>query len=166
MPTPPNPAFSLASQHRVRPGVTSDALVLDAWLQTIAPLPVPAARARRLMLDSMLAQGGQGVCLLVEGPDGVHACLPVALIHSLSFAGLTACATEWWTTPGASHASGAWLVACLETLADWCRAHGIRQILLAPALVDGSAGVAPPGLSPHASGMWHRQVPPAAKTLG
>lgn len=166
MPTPSDPDLPAASQYRVRPGVTSDAPALDAWLQAIHPLPVPLSRARRLMLEDLLAQGGRGVCLIVEGTAGVQACLPAALIHSLSLAGLAVCATEWWTVPAAPHDGGAWLAACCETLADWCRAHGIRHILLAPALIAADTGAPPAGFGAHASGMWHQAVAPTAKRLG
>ena len=54
------------------------------------------------------------------------------------------------------------LRACLDTLADWCRAHGIRHVLLAPGL----AGDAPTGFSRHTSGFWHRVLAPAPKILG
>ncbi|WP_354687717.1 hypothetical protein [Cupriavidus necator] len=142
--------------------------MLDAWLAAVRPLPVPAARARRLMLDELLAQSGRGICLIAHGPapDDVLACLPVALVPSLGFAGLAACAMEWWVRPGLSPAAGRdCLERCCDTLADWGRAHGIRHALLAPGVVTGHGGP-PPGFGPHGSGMWHRSLVPAAKVLG
>lgn len=142
--------------------------MLAAWLDGVQPVPVPAARARRLMLDELLAQSGRGICLIAHGaaPDDVLACLPVALVPRLDCAGLAACATEWWVRPGLPpEASRICLQACCDTLADWGRAHGIRHALLAPGLVTGHAGP-PVGFSPHGSGLWHRSLVPAAKVLG
>ncbi|WP_454736870.1 hypothetical protein [Cupriavidus necator] len=159
---------SPAPQGLVRLGLGADAAMLDAWLDAVQPLPVPAARARRLMLDELLAQSGRGICLIAHGaaPDEVLACLPVALVPSLGFAGLAAVATEWWVRAGLSPETGrACLDLCCDTLADWGRAHGIRHALLAPALVTRTGGP-PPGFSPHGSGMWHRSLVPAAKVLG
>lgn len=152
----------------VRAGQSADGAMLDAWLAAVQPLPVPAARARRLMLDELLAQSGRGICLIVHGvaPDNVLACLPVALVPSLELAGLAALATEWWVRPGLNaDTARACLNASCDTLADWGRAHGIRHALLAPAL-PGAHGGAPPGFAPHASGMWLRSLVPAAKVLG
>ncbi len=115
------------------------------------------------MLDGLLAQSGQGVCLLVDaGGGGITACLPVALHPSLAFGGLTACVTEWWFDAAALGTQAGCLNACLATLADWCRAYGIRHILLAPAL----AADQPSGFVRDASGLWHRSLSPAPKTLG
>ncbi|MDK2659766.1 hypothetical protein [Cupriavidus consociatus] len=158
----------LPPQWWVRAGQSTDGAMLEAWLAAVQPLPVPAARARRLMLDELLAQSGRGICLLAHGatPDDVLACLPVALVPSLELAGLAALVTEWWVRPGLG---GGMVRACLDascdTLADWGRAHGIRHALLAPALA-GAHGGAPPGFAPHASGMWLRNLVPAAKVLG
>jgi hypothetical protein len=115
------------------------------------------------VLEALLAQAGQGACLLAMNECGeIAACLPVALVPSLEFGGLVACATEWWASGAVSPGSGCF-EACLVTLADWCRAHGIRHVLLAPGL----AGDAPPaGFARHASGLWHRVLAPAPKTLG
>jgi len=143
---------------QVRPGTSADADVLDAWLQVRQPLPVPAARARRVMLAALLAQGGQGLCVIAEATDGTRACLPVSLAANLSLHGQACCVTEWWGDP----ADGSALEACLALLADWCRAHGVRHVLLAPGLSSAS----PPGFALHASGMWHLAVAPAAKVLG
>ncbi|CAG9173922.1 hypothetical protein LMG23992_02577 [Cupriavidus laharis] len=166
---PSHPAASHPSesfpQHQVRLGTSADAPRLDAWLQAAAPLPVPAARARRLVLEGLLAQSGQGVCLLAATSGGdIAACLPVALLPSLALGGLVACATEWWAdaaaVPGVSDNR---LEACLATLAEWCRAHGIRHILLAPGLADDTP---PAGFARHANGLWHRNLAPAPKVLG
>ncbi|AQV96064.1 hypothetical protein BJN34_19510 [Cupriavidus necator] len=158
-----------APQGLVRLGLGADAAVLEAWLDAVQPLPVPAARARRQMLDDLLAQSGRGICLLAcdaQAPHGLLACLPVTLLPSLELAGLAACATEWWVRAGLdAAASRTCLAACCATLADWGRAHGIRHALLAPALVAGHGG-APPGFSLHGNGMWHLGLVPAAKVLG
>jgi hypothetical protein len=155
------PSSESFPQHQVRLGVRADAPALDAWLQAAMPLPVPAARARRLVLEGLLAQSGQGACLLAMHEDDIAACLPVALVPSLEFGGLVACATEWWPSDAAVSGSGC-LGACLATLADWCRAHGIRHILLAPGLAQD----APTAFTRHHSGLWHRLLVPAPKTLG
>lgn len=166
---PPDRPGAPAPQGLVRLGLGADAAMLVDWLDAIRPLPVPAARARRLMLDDLLAQSGRGICLLAcdaQAPHDLLACLPVALLPSLELAGLTACATEWWVRPGLdAGASRTCLASCCATLADWGRAHGIRHALLAPALAAGHGG-APPGFSLHGNGMWHRSLVPAAKVLG
>ncbi|WER45928.1 hypothetical protein CupriaWKF_16915 [Cupriavidus sp. WKF15] len=161
---PASPQYSeLFPQHQVRLGVSADARVLDAWLQAAVPLPVPAARARTLVLEGLLAQTGQGACLLATREGGeIVACLPVALVPSLELGGRVACAMEWWS-PNAAAAGPGGLDACLATLADWCRAHGIRHVLLAPGLASETP---PAGFARHASGLWHRVLVPAPKTLG
>ncbi|QUN28328.1 hypothetical protein KB879_30645 [Cupriavidus sp. KK10] len=168
-PAVPDRPDAPAPQGLVRLGLGADAAMLEAWLDTVQPLPVPAARARRLMLDDLLAQSGRGICLLVgeaQAPHNLLACLPVALLPSLELAGLAACGIEWWVRPGLDGGSRrACLEACCATLADWGRAHGIRHALLAPGLVAGHGG-APPGFRPHGNGMWHRSLVPAAKVLG
>jgi len=163
----PNPESPLP-QHQVRLGVTNDAPSVDAWLQAIQPLPVPGARSRRLVLEGLLAQSGQGACLLVETSKSdetamIAACLPVALVPSLSLGGLVACATEWWTASAEAGQGDAWISACCNVLAEWCRAHGIRHILLAPRLPRGGP---PAGFALQASGFWLRSLVPAAKALG
>ncbi|MDQ0142849.1 hypothetical protein [Cupriavidus necator] len=154
---------------RVRLGQGADAALVANWLDQLQPLPVPAARARALMLGDLLGQSGRGICLLACGaPDreGLLACLPVALLPSLELAGLAACASEWWVRPGLDAATQrACLEACCAMLADWGRAHGIRHALLAPGLVTGHGG-APPGFRLQGNGMWHRSLAPAAKALG
>jgi hypothetical protein len=88
------------------------------------------------------------------------------LLPSLEFAGLAACASEWWERQGLEVATRrAGFDACCATLAEWGRAHGIRHALLAPGLVAGHGG-APPGFSLHGNGMWHCPLVPAAKALG
>ncbi|TPQ39486.1 hypothetical protein C2U69_11965 [Cupriavidus pinatubonensis] len=168
MPSDPasSPQSQSSPQYQVRLGTSADASALDAWLQAAAPLPVPVARARRLVLEGLLAQSGQGACLLADAEGGgFAACLPVALHPSLAFGGLTACATEWWLDVAAVGTQSGCLEACLATLADWCRAHGIRHILLAPALAANTPS-GPSGFVRHASGLWHRGLSPAPKALG
>ncbi|SOZ36561.1 hypothetical protein [Cupriavidus neocaledonicus] len=168
-PTVPQAGGHVAPQVLVRLGQGADAAPVTDWLDRIRPLPVPAARARQLMLGELLAQSGRGVCLLAsDAPDsgGLLACLPVALLPSLELAGLAACASEWWVRPELDAATRrACLEACCATLADWGRAHGIRHALLAPGLVAGHGG-APPGFRLHGNGMWHASLVPAAKVLG
>lgn len=165
-----NPPFSPAPQALVRIGTPADAATLDAWLALRAPLPVPEARARALSLEALLAQAGQGICLIAGdgasaegGTAMVRALLPVTLIHSLSTGGRVALATEWWTSPEDDGA--AWLAACSDVLADWCRAHGIRHAMLAPGLVAHGAAM-PPGFAVAPDGLLHRSLVPSAKRLG
>jgi len=158
----------------VRVGAAADAALLDAWLTARAPLPVPEARARRLSLEALLAQGGHGICLIAEqeargepGPRAVQALLPVTLVHSLSTGGRAALAIEWWAPPAADAAAGPapkWLAACCGVLADWCRAHGIRHALLAPGLVPDRHP--PAGFAAGSDGLWHRCLVPTPKRLG
>ncbi|MGO4304713.1 hypothetical protein [Cupriavidus sp. RAF12] len=178
---PSRSPISPMAQHWVRPGLTTDAPLLDAWLMTLAPLPVPEARARRVALEALLVQGGHGLCLMVgegksdvDGTTSVRALLPVSLVHSLSTGGRAAFASEWWTTAelgteGNGDKKGAkasdWLVACCDMLADWCRAHGIRHVLLAPGVV-ADVGTVPPGFVAGPDGLWHRSLVPAPKILG
>ncbi|SOY90327.1 hypothetical protein [Cupriavidus taiwanensis] len=170
-PATPDVGGAVAPQLHVRLGQGADAGLVSDWLERLQPLPVPAARARQLMLGELLAQSGRGICLLaclpVPSPDGgLVACLPVALLPSLELAGFAACASEWWVRPELDAATRrACLEACCATLADWGRAHGIRHALLAPGLAAGHGG-APPGFSLHANGMWHGSLAPAAKVLG
>jgi hypothetical protein len=159
----------IETQRWVRPGVTADAESLDAWLMARAPLAVPDARARRLALDALLEQGAHGICLMA-GTDTVRELLPVTLIHSLSTGGRVAIVTEWWPPQvhdGADSAGSAdqWLGECCAVLADWCRAHGIRHIFLAPGLVADPAHV-PEGFVRGAEGLWRRNLVPVAKQLG
>lgn len=171
----PSP-HSSRPQGLVRVGTHADAALIDAWLMACAPLSVPEARARRLSLDALLAQGGQGLCLIdsapaeaenpsgVEIPNTVHGLLPVTLIHSLSTGGRVALAAEWWG-PRDAAASAASLAACCDVLADWCRAHGIRQVRLAPGLLADSSA-APRGFTQGADGLLHRSLMPTPKQLG
>lgn len=162
-------------QYQLRVGVSADGPAIDGWLNARAPLPVPEARARRLSLDALLEQGGHGICLLGgctsavrEGGDSLEAdaalaCLiPVTLVHSLSLGGRVAMAAEWW--PPAADATG-WLDAASQLLADWCRAHGIRHIRLAPGLVADASGP-PEGFARDADGLWLRSLIPTPKRLG
>jgi len=170
--------FPLSSrpQGLVRVGTSADAALIDAWLMARAPLPVPEARARRLSLDALLAQGGQGLCLIDSAtadagnppgeasPNSVHGLLPVTLIHSLSTGGRVALATEWWG-PADAAVSAASLAACCDVLADWCRAHGIRQAWLAAGLLADPAAT-PRGFTLEADGLLHRGLVPTPKQLG
>lgn len=155
--------------YAIHVGVSADGPAIDAWLDARAPLPVLEARARRLSLDALLEQGGHGICLIgggtstVRDPHETVACLlPVTLVHSLSLGGRVAMAAEWW--PPADDAPG-WLDALCQTLADWCRAHGIRHIRLAPGLVT-DASRAPQGFRLDADGLWLRSLVPTPKRLG
>ncbi|RZT29555.1 hypothetical protein [Cupriavidus agavae] len=158
----PSPFSSpLPAQHWVRVGVGADAAMLDAWLMARAPLAVPEARARRLSLEALLAQGGQGLCLVggtTAVPEAVECLLPVPLIHSLGTGGRLALVSEWWGPQ-------ARLAPCLDELADWCRAHGIRAIAVAPGLA-GEGGAPAPGYERDGSGLWLRSLVPTAKRLG
>lgn len=146
---------------------SADADRLDAWLAVWRPLPVPEARARRLSLEALLAQGGQGVCVTCELTDGtnpVRMLLPATLVHDLAHAGRVAMVADWWCDAGAGDVAREGFAACLALLADWCRAHGIRHILAAPALL--SEAEAPQGFVRDASGLWRRDCMPTAKRLG
>lgn len=105
-----NPSESTPPQRWVRPAVTKDAPVVDAWLMRRAPLGVPEARARRVSLDALLDQGSHGICLL-GGTNAVRdnlACLmPVTLIHSLSTGGRIAMVAEWWPPVSSSDSTDA-----------------------------------------------------------
>lgn len=159
-------------QYQIRVGGSADGPAIDAWLNARAPLPVPEARARRLSLDALLEQGGHGICVLGVGTNAVRepgeadtalACLtPVTLVHSLSLGGRVAMVAEWWP-PGADAAG--WLEATCQLLADWCRAHGIRHIRLAPGLVADAARP-PRGFQRDADGLWLRSLIPTPKRLG
>lgn len=171
----PSP-LSSRPQGLVRVGTSADAALIDAWLMAHAPLAVPEARARRLSLEAVLAQGGQGLCLIdgtaadagnpsgEASPNSVRGLLPVTLIHSLSTGGRVALAAEWWG-PADLAASAASLAACCDVLAEWCRAHGIRQVWLAPGLLADPTA-APRGFAPGADGLLHRSLVPTPKQLG
>ena len=62
-------------------------------------------------------------------------------------------------------ASAASLAACCDVLAEWCRAHGIRQVWLAPGLLADPTA-APRGFAPGADGLLHRSLVPTPKQLG
>ncbi|WP_454723815.1 MULTISPECIES: hypothetical protein [Cupriavidus] len=154
---------------RVRLAAAADAGRLDAWLQAAQPLPVAAARARQALVESLLARPERGACVVAEGMAGeggpaLLGCLPATLVPHLGLGGLAAFAAEWWTLPGAG-AQDAALLACCGLLADWCRAHGVRHLLLAPALLAAPRAAAA-GFVPHAGGLWHRSLAPAHKHLG
>jgi hypothetical protein len=146
----------------------ADAGMLCTWLQSRQTLPITAARARQALVESLLARPERGVCVLAmsEGtpPPQLLGCLPVVLVPHLELSGLAALATEWWTAAAVAQEDAALLVACCDLLADWCRAHGVRHLLLAPALLGAPQAAA--GFVAHASGLWHRNLSPAPKILG
>jgi len=175
---------------RVRLAVAADAGRLDAWLQAAQPLPVAAARARRALVESLLARPERGACVVAEaaaegaadtvasdvaaageGGAALLGCLPATLVPHLGLGGLAAFAAEWWMPPVAGDDAqsaardAALLLACCGLLADWCRAHGVRHLLLAPALLTAPQAAAA-GFGPHAGGLWHRGLAPAHKHLG
>ncbi|MDT6962204.1 hypothetical protein QTN24_11920 [Cupriavidus sp. SZY C1] len=166
MSTPSDVSPSHQVPYRVHPATGADGPLLDAWLQARAPLPVPEARARRLSLDALLAQGGEGLCLVGRTSSGQPVCLmPVTLVHSLALGGRVAMVAEWWPPADPAEAAEAWRDACCAELADWCRAHGIRHIRLAPTLV-ADAAQAPDGFRRDADGLWTRSLLPTPKQLG
>lgn len=145
----------------VRPAVAADLPLLSSWLDRARPLPVPAQRGRQLLLASQLSRPEQGGCLLCEAGGRLVGCLSFNVVPCLAQGGLAALALEWWHD-GADAAPA--LAASCAMLADWCRAHGIRQLLLAPALVDAAAP--PQGFAVDASGLWCRMLVPSYKRLG
>lgn len=169
----PSPTSSATSSDRASPAPllrvaeSADADRLDAWLAVWRPLPVPESRARRLALEALLAQSGQGVCVMREAADGtnpVRALMAATLIHHLTLAGRVAMVADWWCDMPGSEAARESFDACIGLLADWCRAHGIRHLLAAPTLLPEAE--APQGFVRDASGLWRRDCMPAAKLLG
>ncbi|CAG9175015.1 hypothetical protein [Cupriavidus pampae] len=159
--------MSSLPQYAPRLAQSHDANRLDVWLAALRPLPVPDARARRLALEALLAQGGQGACVMIDSSDGtmtVQALLPVTLVHSLLHAGRVAMVTEWWCAAANPASASSQFDACVALLDDWCRAHGIRHVLAAPALLSGSDPAT--GFMRDTSGLWRRDCVPAAKSLG
>ncbi|WP_423195348.1 MULTISPECIES: hypothetical protein [unclassified Cupriavidus] len=161
------------AQRWVRLAETTDAALLDDWLAMLRPLPVPEARARRLALAALLAQGGQGLAVMA-GTDAVQALMPATLVHDLSHAGRVAMVADWWcaesaalpaasVAPDRSPAPPGWFACCANLLADWCRAHGIRHLLIAPALIPDAARTDAYQRDP--SGLWRRDCMPAPKAL-
>ncbi|MDF3834487.1 hypothetical protein P3W85_16215 [Cupriavidus basilensis] len=167
-PSPPDTPVSTVSpaspQALIRLAGTADSETLCAWLQSRQPLPVAATRARQALVEGLLARPERGACVLAEAAAGLVGCLPVALVPHLGLAGLAALATEWWDD-GTPSQDAAVLLACCDLLADWCRAHGVRHLLLAPGLLAASQAAAA-GFLPQAGGLWHRNLSPAPKTLG
>ena len=120
------------------------------------------------MIVPMIAPSyGQAVLAVAGGAAAPRlvGCLPVALVPHLQLSGLAALAVEWWVGAEAAQEDPAVLLACCDLLADWCRAHGVRHMLLAPALLAGSQADSA-GFVAHAGGLWHRNLTPAPKTLG
>jgi hypothetical protein len=145
----------------IRIATPADAAALADWMQAAWPLPPLAARGRRAMLDHLLARPEQGACVVALSDDRPCACLPALLAPHLGLHGLVAQVGEWWAEARELHESGACFQACVAALAEWCAAHGIRHVLLAPELpVMGD------GLSRHASGLWHVEIAPSPKSLG
>lgn len=163
------PALPAGPQALVRLATPADAGPLCAWLQSRQALPVAAARARDALVENLLARPERGTCVLaVAGAAAAPrlvGCLPVALVPHLQLSGLAALAVEWWVGAEAAQVDPAVLLACCDLLADWCRAHGVRHMLLAPALL-GRSEAASAGFVAHAGGLWHRNLTPAPKTLG
>lgn len=180
-PTPPTyanvrltPATAPAATH-VRLAGPADAPGLASRLQRARPLPVAAQRARAAALEDLVAKPERGACLVAERSAEVVGVLPVVLFPSLGQAGLVAFASEWWPLEASDgglplvHQDGAVLASCLEALADWCRVHGVRRLLLAPGL-HGCLQPAVPAVAARYrlghDGLWCRELEPAAKQLG
>ncbi|WP_459569092.1 hypothetical protein [Cupriavidus sp. 8B] len=165
-PIPSSPEFAIPPAS-IRLAGTADAQSLGAWLQSRHALPVPAARARQVLLEGLLARPERGACVVAQDSAGADllGCLPVTLMPHLELAGLAALATEWWAGDVPVDRGAAMLLDCCGLLADWCRAHGVRHLLLAPALLAAPQAAAA-GFEPHASGLWHRNLSPATKMLG
>lgn len=146
----------------VRPAVAADFPLLLSWLDRTRPLPVPEQRGRQLLLASQLSRPEQGGCLLCEAGERLVGCLSFSVVPCLAQGGLAALALEWWHDDAGREAAPALAASC-AMLSDWCRAHGIRQLLLAPALVDADAP--PAGFAVDASGLWCRFLVPSHKRL-
>lgn len=147
----------------VRQAVANDAARLADWLDAGAPLPELARRHRRAMLDTMLSRPEAGPCVLAEQGGVPQGLLTVQLAPRLDLAGLAAVVGEWWCLRGA-HESGAMLTLCCDWLADWCRAHGVRHLLVS-AEVAGQAEALTAATRPAACGLRHRDLAPAVKQL-
>lgn len=139
----------------------ADADRIASWLHSLSPLPALASRQRLALLQQMLERPETGPCLLLTASDQLLACVIARLIPRLDLAGLSLCVTEYWALP-ASHESGAIHTLFREWLSDWCRAHGVRHLLLPPALAAG-AGMADPAAP---QGMRLVDLAPAGKSLG
>lgn len=150
-----------APDSSIRIATPPDAPALAQWLQANWPQPALADRSRRAMLDHLLARPELGACVIAESDGRPRACLPAQLAPHLGLHGLVAQVTEWWSGAAHRHESGADFAACLAALADWCAAHGIRHMLLAPDLP-----VDPDRCVRHASGLWQIGIAPAPKSLG
>ncbi|MGO4327753.1 hypothetical protein AB4Z48_05490 [Cupriavidus sp. 2TAF22] len=168
---PSEDASSAAGSYpHIRLATAADAPALSDWLQAARPLPVAAARARSALVESLLARPERGACVVAEAAgQQVLGCLPVTLVPHLGLAGLAAFVAEWWARPvaetgTAAVANAALFQGCCDLLADWCRAHGVRHLLLSPALLTvrqaEAAGFVP------CAGLWHCNLAPAHKDLG
>jgi hypothetical protein len=156
-----DPAMSDQPDSLVRLGLAADAAMLDSWLQTLHPLPVLLARGRHEMLEAILARPERHACFLAAAGTQPVAALMVTLIPHVTEGLTVATATDWWIDP-AMPDSGAYFAECLAALADWCRAHGIRQARLAPHMPTGCT-IQPTRAS---DGWWRLDLTPTPKRLG
>lgn len=156
----------------IRQATAADAARLADWLDAGRPLPALAARERRAMLEALLARPESGPCIVAElAPDRespsqgtVQGLLTVHLTPRLDLAGLAAFAAEWWCLrPGLE--SGAMLAFCADWLVDWCRAHGVRHLVLSPDVAAQASSWAA-RMRPVAGCLPHLDLKPAAKQLG
>ncbi len=156
-----------AGRHRA-----PDALI-DAWLMAHAPLAVPeASRPQAVAGSTSWRRVRQGLCLIDgtisrcwklwaarRAPTRCVVCYRSTLIHSLSTGG-RACAGGGVVGAAALDdlaASAASLAACCDVLVDWCRAHEVSVVWLAPGLLPlRSRSRAPRGFAPGADGLLHR----------
>ncbi|MGY8526498.1 hypothetical protein [Paracidovorax citrulli] len=155
----------MTSSIRVRAAGPADQARLGDWLQTLDPLPPVGRRARDEALARLLDRPELGLCLLAGEDDAWSACLPAHLLPRLDLAGLAVLAAQWCSAAEPQR-QRLLLAACRDWLADWCRAHGVRHLLLAPALApaEGEADFA--GARRLPDGLWHLDLAPAAKLLG
>ncbi|MBY4897672.1 hypothetical protein [Cupriavidus sp. AU9028] len=150
----------------VRAATRADREALAAWLQARHPLPAIARRGRDEALCRLLDRPELGLCLLAQAGGAWSACMPVHLLPRLDLGGLAVLAAEWWSGSVAEPAYRALLLAaCRNWLADWCRAHGVRHLLLAPALAPAPDDADAAMVQPLPDGLWHRDLAPAAKVL-
>jgi hypothetical protein len=156
-----DPAMSDQPDSLVRLGLAADAAMLDTWLQTLHPLPLLLARGRREMLEAILARPERHACFLIAAGTRPVAALMVTLVPHVAEGLTVATAGEWWIDPVAPN-HGAYFAECVAALADWCRAHGIRQARLAPHMPSGSAI----GPTREPDGWWRLDLTPTPKRLG
>lgn len=171
-------ANAAAAAPLIRQATADDAGRLADWLDAGRPLPTLGSRERRAMLQALLSRPEAGPCIIAElaavapvepdprsAPHGaVQGLLTVQLMPRLDLAGLAAYAAEWWCLQPAPE-SGAMLAFCADWLVDWCRAHGVRHLLLSPD-VAAQAPSWSTRMTPLAGGLPHLDLKPAAKRLG